>query len=131
MEKRDVRNSVKRHRDYIFLLLSFLMVLIIFINSYILCSPFVGTFASIVYILINGKFVGEAFFKGIKLRLPLGILLLIGFLGIGGWLFVIFHRLTLIETMMVLCIVSPLSFFLCKLESIKKTLLRKLRGRFG
>ena len=84
------------------------------INLNIFQSPALGIVASILYFLINGIFLGNAFFKkkDTFFRLMFGILLLIMLLGFFGWLAVIIHNLDILRFTLVLVIVATLSSLL-------------------
>jgi len=59
----DVKERIIEREKLLFLILSFLPVLVIFVNSNTLKSSFVGIPAFIVYLLVNGDVVGRAFFE--------------------------------------------------------------------
>jgi len=126
VKKLSIKETMARHGESVYFMLSFFMILIIFINSLIFHSLFIGTPASIVYILINGNFIGGTFFKESKLKLPLGILLLIASLGILGWAFMITYRLSIVEVTIVLCIASSLSFIISEYKKIRQFMRKKL-----
>ena len=120
-----VKEMTTRHGEFVYVILSFFVILVIFVNSLMFNSPFIGTLASVVYILVNGNIIAGTFFKESKLKLPLGILLLIALLGVVGWVFMILYRLSIIEVTITLCIASSLSFIVSKYEKIRRFMRRK------
>jgi len=75
-----------------------------------------GLVASIFYFLINGIFLGHAFFEkeAAFFRFIFGVLLLIMLLGFVGWLAVIIYNLDLIRFTLVLIIATTVSSLLNK-----------------
>ena len=109
---------IKKRRDVTYLALSLLMIIIIFINWEFIHSPIIGGAASIIYFLVNGSLLGRAFFKEEeKLKLPLGILLLITLIGLVGWIFIITYRLRITETSIALLVVSVFTFLANKISA--------------
>jgi len=100
----------------LFTIISYVVALTIFINLSALQSPIFGLPASAIYFLINGVFLGHAFFKkeDAFFRITLGILLLIMFLGFIGWLTIIIYNLDVIRFTLVLFIVATLSSLINK-----------------
>ena len=98
----------------LFTLTSYILILAIYINLNAFQSWALGIVASIMYFLINGIFLGNAFFKkeDAFFRLILGVLLLIMLLGFIGWLAVIIYNLDVIRFTLVLFIVATLSSLL-------------------
>ncbi|MFX1487143.1 MAG: hypothetical protein ACFFBS_08645 [Promethearchaeota archaeon] len=129
-EKSGIKITVSRRRDLVYLALSLFTTLLIFINSSMLDSLFIGCFASVVYILINGNLLGHTFFEESDLKLPLGMLFLVALLGIAGWPFVIFARLTIREVTIALCIASFVSFALKKHAEIR-VMVAKMKQYLG
>lgn len=123
-EKSGIKTTVLRRRDLVYLALSLFMTLLIFINLSMLDSLFIGCFASVVYILINGNLLGHTFFEESDLKLPLGILFLIALLGIAGWPFIIFTRLTVREVTILLCVTSLFSFALTRRAEIRARIVK-------
>ena len=92
-------------------MISYVVILIIFINLSEFQSPVLGLLASVIYFLINGIFFGHAFFEKETafFRLMLGTLLLVMLLGFVGWLAVVIYNLDVIRFTLVLFIVATLS----------------------
>jgi len=131
MGKLNMPKLIVRYADFFLLALSFLMVIVIFFNYRTFRLSVVGVAASVVYIFINGDFIGRKFFREEKLRLPLGILLLVVLMGLLGWVFIVFYRLRITEVVAVLAGASLLSFLSYRFEfSLPRGLyLRKLRRK--
>lgn len=105
---------VAKDQKLVFTLTSYVLILIIYVNLNILKSSVLGLAASLSYFLINGIFLGRAFFEkeDTFFRLTLGILLLIMLLAFVGWLFVIVYNLDVFRFTLVLFIVATLSSLL-------------------
>ena len=102
---------IVRDHNFIFTISSFLLIFIIYLNLSFPSSPIIGIAASIAYFMINGIFLGHAFFEKETplFRLMFGTLLLIMLLGFVGWLAVIIYNLDIIRFTLVLFIVATLS----------------------
>jgi len=98
---------------------SFITCLVILGNLSTIRSPFVGASAFLVYFLINGTFLGYAFFEREKLffKLTLGSLLLIVALGILGLLTMIVYNLDVFGSVAALLLVSTFSSFANRFKS--------------
>jgi hypothetical protein len=74
----------------------------------------IGFAASVIYFLINAVFLENAFFEkeDTFFRLMLGILLLIVFLGLVGWLTLIIYNLDATRVTLVLLVVATFSSLL-------------------
>jgi len=85
-----------------------------YVNLNVFHSSILGIAASVSYFLINGIFLGHAFFEEETtfFRLTLGILLLIMLLGFVGLLTVIVYNLDVIRFTLVLLIAATLSSLL-------------------
>lgn len=105
---------ITRDEKMLFTLVSYVVVLAIFLNLSEFQSPILSLPASAIYFLINGIFLGHAFFKkeDTFFRLMFGTLLLIMLLGFIGWLAVIIYNLDVIRFTLVLSIVATLSSLL-------------------
>ena len=99
-----------------FTLLSYAIILVIFTNLCVLHSWLLGGITSIIYISINGIFLGHAFFEkeGTFLRFMLGNLLLVLFLGLTSWAIMIIYNLDTIRSAIVLCITAFVASLLNK-----------------
>jgi hypothetical protein len=106
-----VEQRITRDERMIFTLCSYIVALTIFINLSEFQSPVLGLLASAIYFLINGIFLGHAFFKkeDTFFRLIFGTLLLIMLLGFIGWLAMIVYNLDIIRFTLVLFVTSTLS----------------------
>ena len=94
-----------------FTLISYVVILAIYVNLNTFKSPAVGVIAFILYFLINTIFLAHVFFeKGdVFFRLMFGVLLLIMLLGFVGWLIMLIYNLDVITFTFVLFIVATLS----------------------
>jgi len=106
-----VEQEITHDEKLLFTLISYVIILIIFANLSGFQSPVLGLLASAFYFLINGIFLGHAFFEKETafFRLILGLLLLIMLLGFVGWLAVIIYNLDVIRFTLVLIIVATIS----------------------
>lgn len=115
-----VRRSFQLHKleklithdpKLIFTLISYVVILAIYVNLNTFKSPTAGIIAFILYFLINAIFLAHAFFEkeDVFFRLMFGVLLLIMLLGFVGWLIMIIYNLDVIKFTLVLFIVATLS----------------------
>lgn len=106
--------SIIQDRHFIYTIASYVVVLTIFINLNSLKSPLIGLIASLIYLIVNTVFLGNAFFRKENplSRLVFGILLLIMLLGFVGWIIMIIYNLDVIEFTLVLLITTTLSSLL-------------------
>ena len=112
-----MEERIARDEKFLFTTVSFAVTLLIFLNLYFSLTPAMGATASILYFLINGTFLGHAFFEKENrfLRFMLGNLLLIIFLGLIAWAtMIIFYNLDIVRSALVLFIVSTSSSLLNK-----------------
>jgi hypothetical protein len=74
-------------------------------------SPFLGSFALILYFLVNGVFLGHAFFvrAPLFLRMTFGTLVLIMLLGFLGWAIMITYNLDALRVTLVLLAATTVS----------------------
>lgn len=100
-------------------LTSYAAIFLIFMNLTIVHSPILSVTSSLTFFLINAIFIGQAFFKKEKpfLRLMLGTLLLIAFLGLVSWATMIIYNLDNIRSTIALFIVAITSSIINKLET--------------
>ena len=109
-----LEKTIAHDKRLLFTLCSFALTLGIYINLSFFQSPVIGVVASILYFIINGVFLGHAFFEKETafFRLMFGTLLLVMLLGFVGWLAVIIHNLDVIRFTLVLLITATLSSLL-------------------
>lgn len=109
-----IEKKVEQDRNSIYTIVSYSVVLAIFINLNSLRSPLIGLIVSAIYSFINAVFLGNAFFEKETLlfKLSLGALLLIMLLGFAGWFIMIIYNLDVAEFMLVLVVTATLSSFL-------------------
>jgi hypothetical protein len=112
---------IVRDHNFIFTIFSFFLILIIYLNLSFTSSPVIGTAASLAFFMINGIFLGRAFFEKEApfFRLMFGALLLIMLLGFVGWLAVIIYNLDVIRFTLVLFIAATLSSLLNRMVKTK------------
>jgi len=105
---------VAQDQKLVFTLISYILIVIIYVNLNTLQSSVLGLVTSILYFLINGIFLGRAFFEkdAAFFRLMFGVLLLIMLLGFVGWLSVIIYNLDVVRFTVVLFVVATLSSLL-------------------
>ena len=89
-------------------MLSYVSILMIFINLNFTPTPIIGAPATIIYLLINSTFIGTALFQNENLlvKLLLGTLLLIVILGLTGLGVMILYNLDNLRSAIVLCITA-------------------------
>jgi len=111
-----IEQRITRDKKLLFTMISYVVVLLIFINLSEFQSSVLGLLASAIYFLINGIFLGHAFFEKETafFRLMLGLLLLVMLLGFVGWLAVIIYNLDVTRFTLVLLVVATLSSLLNK-----------------
>jgi heme A synthase len=108
-----LENLIIYDKKFCFTLVSYIAILIIFTNSVVFRSSILGVIATAVFFLINSFFLGNAFFRteSYLIRLALGSLLLIIFLGLIGWITMVVYNLDILRSTVVLSIISALSSF--------------------
>ena len=99
-----------------FTLLSYISILMIFINLNLTSTPIIGVPATIIYFLINSTFIGTALFQNENLlvKLLLGALLLIVILGLTGLAVMILYNLDNLRSAIVLGITTFIASVLNK-----------------
>ena len=100
--------SITRDAKSFSTIASYVAIATIYINLSQLKFPIVGIVASAIYSLVNGAFLGRAFFREEKsfLRLLLGLLLLVILLGLVGWVTLAVYNLDEVRILLVLLIVA-------------------------
>jgi len=114
-----VEELIVRDEKFLFTTISCLMILIISLNSIFSLSVALGIIASLIFFLINILFLGHTLFeKEIPfLRLILGSLMLLLFLGIIGWVILIIYNLDIIRVTIALCVLAGLSSTMNRLKT--------------
>jgi len=94
----------------------YLAIAAMFANMTSVKSSAIGVVAAAVYFLINSLFLGTAFFadENSLLRLMLGTLLLVMFIGLVGWIIVVVYVLNVVTVILVLAIVAAICSVLRK-----------------
>jgi len=113
---------IVRNQKFVFTIVSYVIALMIFLNLSFMNSVIIGTLATFVYFLVNGIFLGNAFFKeeSLFIRFALGNLVLFTLLGTVAWLAITIYNIDTIRTAIVLFTVVTL----CSVLNV----LRKKRG---
>jgi len=118
---RIIEEMILRDEKLLFTIVSYVMILMIFMNLSFYFSHVLGTIASAFYLLINGTFFGNVFFEKeeLLLRFMLGNLLLATFLALIAWAVMIIYNLDIARSTLVLCIVTAIASLLNKREQRK------------
>jgi len=116
-----IEELIIRDEKLLFTIVSYIMILMIFINLNFYFSPAIGTIASIIYFLINGILLGHTFFEeeDLFLRFMLGNLLLLTCLALIAWVVMTLYSLDITRSTLVLCIVTALASLLNKRKKRK------------
>jgi len=106
-----LESYILRDRFFLFSLLSYGAAAAIFMNTTIFESTALGLLSTLVYFLINAVFLGTTFFakEDSFFRLTLGILLLITFLGLLGWIMIVLYTFNAVTLTLALVIVATVS----------------------
>jgi hypothetical protein len=109
-----IETLIAQDKRLLFTWSSYVLVLAIYVNLNVFQSTVLGVAASILYFIINGVFLGHAFFEkeDAFFKLTFGVLLLIMLLGFTGWLAVIIYNLDVPWITLVLFITATLSSLL-------------------
>jgi len=99
-----------------FTILSYISILMIFINLNLTSTPIIGAPATVIYFLVNSTFIGMALFQNENLfvKLLLGTLLLVVILGLAGLAVMILYNLDNLRSAIVLCITTFIASVLNK-----------------
>lgn len=110
IDLRRLEDAITHNKKLAFTTLSFVTVLIIFVNLSYTHSASLGFIALSIFFFVNSTFWGNVFFEkeNTLLRFTLGTLLLIVFLGLTSWVFIIIYNLDLRMTVLVLSVVAAL-----------------------
>lgn len=109
-----VEKSVVQDKSFLCMIVSYSVILVIFVNLNSLQSPLIGLMSSVIYFMINALFLGNAFFEkeNAFFRLMFGVLLLIMLLGFVGWLIMAIYNLDVLRFTLALVITTTLFSFL-------------------
>lgn len=110
----NLRCLITRDQKFVFTILSYITILLIFVNISLISSPAIGLLASVIYFLINATYLGHALFEqeNAFVEFMLGLLLLIVVLGFVAWAILILYNLNNIASVIVLSITSSFASFL-------------------
>jgi len=116
-----IEELIVRDEKLLFTIVSYIMILMIFINLNFYFSSAIGTISSIIYFLINGILLGHTFFEeeDLFLRFMLGNLLLLTCLALIAWVVMTLYNLDITRSTLVLCIVTTLASLLNKRKKRK------------
>ena len=125
-----IKEKTVQNERVLFTVISFLSILVIFVNSETLKSFFVGIFALIIYLVINAEILGRAFFEGENhlFKLAFGLLLFIILMALMAMLALVVSQLEiwyLLGMIFAAIATSIVSQFLRYERSQKKTNNRK------
>jgi len=114
-----IEGSITQNSKLAFTAVSYATVLLIFLNLNSLNSPAFGAAATLIYLIINGTFLANAFFKDETLfvRCMLGNLVLIFLLGTIAWLAMATYRIDISGTAIVLLSTTTLCSLLNSFEN--------------
>jgi len=95
-------------------IVSYITILVIFVNMSFTNSPTIGIVASVIYFMINATFFGYATFKRetLFMKFILGNLLLVVILGLVAWAVMILYNLDNIRSAIVLFITASFASLL-------------------
>lgn len=113
----NVEKAITRDKYFLFTMFSYATVFLIFINISVVHSSVMGIAASSVYFLVNAIFLGSIFFRkeDLILRLILGNLLLIVFLGLISRVVMMVYNLDAVRSTIVLSTAATLCSFTSKM----------------
>lgn len=96
---------------FIFTLVSFAMVLLVFVNQVTVSSVVVGVFSSVVFVVLNVVFLANALFRDEVsfVRLMLGGVVFLLLLGVSGWVVLVVYDLDAVRSAIVLLAVGVVS----------------------
>lgn len=107
----NIEKSIVSDRKFLATIISYSVILVIFINLISFQSPIIGLVGSAVFFLMDTVFLGNAFFEKETpfFRLLFGVLLLIMLLGFVGWFIMIIYNLDALMFTLVLIITTTVS----------------------
>lgn len=110
----NLQHLITRDQKFLFTILSYITILIIFVNISLTISPAMGLVASAIYFLINATYLGHVLFEreNLFVRFMLGNLLLIAILGLVAWAVMILYNLGNVGSVIVLSIAASVASFL-------------------
>ena len=109
-----LEKSIVQNNKFVYSIISYSVILAVFINLSSLQSPIIGLIAFSAYFLINTVFLGNAFFQkeNTFFRLAFGLLSFIMIIGFVGWLVMIIYNLDIARFTLVLIIATTVSSIL-------------------
>lgn len=108
LQFRTMEEFIVQDGNSVFTIVSYVMILLIFVNQILVFSTALGIIASIFFLLINALFIGHSFFRNENsfVRFMLGSLVELVILGLVGWMVMIVHNLDSVRSMIALCILA-------------------------
>jgi len=105
---------ITRDQNFVFTVLSYLTILLIFVNISLVSSPAIGVASSTIYFLINATYLGHALFEqeNAFVEFMLGLLVLVVILGLVAWAVLVLYSLNNIASVIVLSIASSFASFM-------------------
>jgi len=113
-----LEKTIINDNKLVFTMISYAAVILILTNMIFVNSHFLGSFASIAYLVINATFLGGAFFKEEPrwIRFALGSLVLTATIGLIGWIVMIVYNLDHLMSTLALCIIAAVCSIANKLS---------------
>lgn len=110
----NLQRLIIQDQKFLFTIVSYIAILIIFVNLSLTNSPVLGILASAIYFLINATYLGRTLFEkeNAFISFMLGTLLLIVILGLVAWAVMISYNLDNIRSMIVLLTTASLASLL-------------------
>ena len=111
MELRRIEKLIADDSRFRFTVISYVLVLVVYANLIVSRSLIVGFAVFVLYFLINGAFLANAFLRieSLFLRWMFAFLLLIMLLGFVGWLVLLAYNLGTSMTLLVLMVTTTVS----------------------
>lgn len=105
---------ITRDQKFAFTILSYITILLIFVNMSLVNSPAIGIVASTIYFLINATYLSHALFRRENTFVGFlqGTLLLIVILGLVAWTVMVLYNLNNIGSVFVLGITASFASLL-------------------
>lgn len=110
----NLHHRITRDQKFLFTILSYITILVVFVNISLTNSPLIGLVASAIYFLINATYFGHALFEkeNAFIAFMLGSLLLVVILGLVAWAVMISFNLDNIRSVIVLFVTASFASLL-------------------
>lgn len=115
----NIEEVIVKDGNFLSTMVSFAMVLIVFLNQVAFHSMIVGIASSLVWFSLNAILLGHVFFEKETslLRLVLGGLFLLMFLGVVGWIMMIAYNIDITGSTIALYITAALCSAMNKMKT--------------